>query len=393
MVKEGSCQFKQDQMSLTEVMLELVRAAVLDQDPVLPENTKVDWDKLMDISQEQGVIAWVYDGICKLPVEQQPPRIYRINWGMSAQEIWDRYKLQKSALNDIVSICDHNQIRIMLMKGIGLSGLFPKPESRPSGDIDVYLFDDFEKGNKLFSAKVDQETELHTSFIYKGVEIENHKIFVYHNTKVKGLVGDYLLRHTSDAIITSDGYYTFAPLPNLVYLLMHALNHVNYASEDTIFSLKHILDIGMFIQKNRNQLIPEEVLRTMRELLLDKSFELMVYLSEWLYRVELREYHQNLIERNDLQKIGVLFNKQGLSAPLEHYPSLIKQAHAIHRRYNTLKPIAKYIPKKPKCSLRQITWYLQKLYFVRRLFKLPDGESTSLALKNKFSRRRRVVVN
>lgn len=79
-------------------MYELVRAAVLDKVPAIPNDVSIDWDKLMDLSQEQRLIAWVGDGVCKLPPEQQPPRQYRINWGLSAHEIWDRYELQKSRI-------------------------------------------------------------------------------------------------------------------------------------------------------------------------------------------------------------------------------------------------------------------------------------------------------
>ena len=350
----------QNQMSLTEIMLALVRAAVLDQKPSVSTNTIIDWDRLMDISKEQGLIAWVYDGICKMPPEQQPPRLYRINWGLSAQDIWDRYELQQAVLHDIISICEHHQMRVLLLKGIGLSNLFPKPQSRPSGDIDVYYFDDFEKGNQLFGAGADSETELHTSFIYNGVEVENHKIFVYHNTKVKGLVGEYLLNHTSDAIKTDAGYYILAPMPNLVYLLMHALNHVNYASEDTIFSIKHILDIGMFIKKNKAQLPSHEVFRVMQELLLDKSFELIVYLSEWMLHIDLKEYHHNLIASKDLIQIEVLFNEKGLSLHMAHYSSLIMQIFAVLKRYYKLRPISKYIPMKPQKGLLRITIHMLK---------------------------------
>lgn len=388
MTKESSDPHMTTQMSLTEVMLELVRAAVMDRDPIIPKNTVIDWDKLMDIAQEQGLIAWVYDGICKLPAEQQPPRIYRINWGMSAQDIWDRYELQKSVLQDLISICEQHQMRLMLLKGIGLSGLFPNPQSRPSGDIDIYLFDDFEKGNELFGAVMDHETELHTCFIYKGVEIENHKLFVYDNSEVKGLVGKYLLNHTSDTIKTDVGYYTFAPIPNFVYLLMHALNHVNYESEDTIFSLKHILDLGMFLHKNQSQLPPAEILWVVWKLHLEESFELIVYLSEWLLQIDLKKYHQYRINPKDLKKIDVLFNKHGLSVPLERYPTLIKQSCAIWKRYRTLKPISKYIPVKPKCGLFRITNHMQWSFFLRRLFNLPEKGSVKENLKKKFARRK-----
>jgi len=279
----------------------------------------------------------------------------------------------------------------MLLKGLALSDLFPNPHSRPSGDIDIYLFGDFEKGNKLFSSGQCPETELHTSFEYRGVEIENHKIFVYNNSKVKGMVGEYLLDHTNDVVLSPHGYYTVAPLPNLVYLLMHALNHVNYASEDTIFSLKHILDLGMFVRRNRLKLTPDEVFETMKRLHLSKSFELIIYLSEWLLNDDLKEYHHNNIKINDLKIIKRLFENYGLSIPLPHHSSLIKQSSCIWNRYRLLKPISKYIPQKPQNGLYRVSLGIQRSYLAHLLFCVPDEVPVRASLKEKISSRKRVL--
>ena len=291
-------------------------------------------------------------------------------------------------LQEIVSICKNNQVRLMLLKWIALSDMFPNPYSRPSGDIDIYLFEDFEKGNKLFSSGQCPETKLHTSFEYRGVEIENHKIFVYNNFKVKGMVGEYLLDHTNDVVLSPHGYYTFAPLPNLVYLLMHALNHVNYASEDTIFSLKHILDLGMFVRQNRSELPPDRVLKTIKELRLAKSFELIVYLSEWLLGDDLKEYHCNIIKVKDLCQIKGLFENYGLSIPLPYHSSLIKQSSCIWNRYRLLKPISKYIPQKPQNGLYRVSLGIQRSYLAHLLFCVPDEVPVRASLRERHSKQK-----
>ena len=137
-------------LTLFEVMLEFVRAAVLNRIPAVPQYLVIDWDKLMDISVEQGVLAWVWDGVCMLPNDQQPPRMYRINFGMSAQKVWDMYEKQWIVLKEIITRCEQSKIRLLLLKGIGLSVMYPKPQSRSCGDIDIYPFEDFDKFNLLF---------------------------------------------------------------------------------------------------------------------------------------------------------------------------------------------------------------------------------------------------
>ncbi len=375
------------ELTLTELMFEFVRAAVLERDPVIPQDAAIDWNRLMDISTEQGLIAWVWDGICRLPQEQQPPRQHRINWGLSAQEIWQRYEHQKEVLSEMVEVCRQNGIRLLLMKGVGLSELYPKPQSRPSGDIDIYLFGDFERGNLLFSDRQCPETELHTSFNYKGIEIENHKIFVYNNSKVKGLVGEYVLNHVQDASLGADGYYALPPMANLAYLLMHALNHVNYESGDTILSIRNILDIGMFLQRYKEQLPSNDVYITLKQLKLDKSFELVVYLSEWLLGIDYKEYHIGLVKQKDVVAIRNLFIKQGLAVPYRKEERFFGNSYALWKRYLMLKPISRYIPKKPKCGLLRVTIRRQCSYCIRHLFNLSDEYTIKDGLKLKLKLR------
>ena len=105
--------------SLVSVMLEFVRAAVLEREPSVPQDIEIDWDVLMDMSAEQGLLAWVWDGICKLPTELQPPRQQRINWGLSVQGIWGSYDNQKSVLKELVVVCKQNNMRLLLLKGVG----------------------------------------------------------------------------------------------------------------------------------------------------------------------------------------------------------------------------------------------------------------------------------
>ena len=80
--------------------------------------------------------------------------------------------------------------------------------------IYIFLFDDFDKGKELFGEHEERGTVLHDKYYFKGILIENHKMFVYPNTSVKKLVGQHLLNALDKIVLTSGGYYTFAPLDN-----------------------------------------------------------------------------------------------------------------------------------------------------------------------------------
>ena len=105
----------------------------------------------------------------------------------------------------MVEVCRQNGIRLLLMKGHGLSELYPKPQSRPSGDIDIYLFDDYEKGNFLFGDGVNSFNKKHASYDYHGVHIENHKMPLDTDTKLEREIGAYLQSDIGNVCLSTTG--------------------------------------------------------------------------------------------------------------------------------------------------------------------------------------------
>ena len=351
-------------MTTYEVMLSLTRAAVLGEEASLPEGLTVDWDELFEISAEQGTLAWVWDAVCSLPQKHLLSRLQAINWGLSAQEIWDTYQKQHQVLLQMIKVCQENHIQLLLLKGIGLSQLYPKPESRPCGDIDIYLFDDYEKGNKLFCEGSVSETDLHSEFHIDQVHIENHKLLIFPNTKTKKAVGQYVLDHIDDVILSEEGYYVLPLLPNLAYLLMHTLNHFNYIDSSKVISIRNVIDLAVFIYKNQSELPSKETYQILRSLYLDKSFEMIVLLSERLLNVDLSQYHVGLVKTKDAEQIIKIL----LEKPCFHFEEdwpFLKKSYALWNRFYKLYPLTRYVPKKPKNGLFRLFFRRQCGLLVR----------------------------
>lgn len=338
----------------SEIIIELMRAAVLDRPPKLPADISINWDELMDYCAPQGILAWVWDSVCKLPQSQKPARIQSINWALSAQEIWDTSEKQVNVLKQIIEKCDNNHIRVLLLKGIGLSNLYPKPESRSCGDIDIYLFGDYEKGNMILGNNHFEETALHSELIYDGVTVENHKMLIFPNTKTKKSVGNYLLDRLDQTCLMENGYYVFSPIPNLVYLLMHTLNHISYVYTLPIISIRNLVDLAMFVYKNQSNLPPQTCYQVLKTLKMDKSFEMVICLSELLLDVDLSRYHYGLISNKDIELIQKFFLKLVFDKYVES-SNVLENSRWLWNRYRKLLPISRYIPRKPRNSLFYVT--------------------------------------
>lgn len=314
----------EDIESLTETMLEFVRASVLEREPQIPRETIIDWDRLMDISSKQGLLAWVWDGICKLPIEQQPPRLQRINWGLSAQEIYNGYDKQEKVLKEMIDICNLNGLKLLVFKGFSLCNLYPKPEFRPSGDIDIYLFGEYDKGNELFSGGEMKKNEKRSEFEYKGVKVENHRYFFPQFFKKYVAIDRYLKSAAHNSSVKSkEGYFVFSNSGNLVINVVHAITHI--ANTKDPLTIRSLLDIGMLLYRNPSELSPERCREVMDELKMTHSFDLIVRICEWITGIDFSKYYIDNIPLSDIRSFKsqlenvCLHNGKGAEGSIKQY--------------------------------------------------------------------------
>lgn len=301
---------------LEEYMIALLRCGILDEKPMpLQPSSRVDWDRMMDIASSQGILAWVWDGIVKLPKEFQPPRQQAINWGLSVQEIWDRYHKQKQVLVRMLEVLHQNNIRLLLFKGIALSELYPSPHSRPSGDIDFYLFGDYEKGNALFAKDNVTKTNKRTGFDYKGVHIENHRIFLNAYTKMQVNAIKFLEGTLDDVVLTKDGYYIMSPTACIIYQIMHFIAHLDDTSNP--LSFRFIVDFGVTMNYYQKQVNPNELKLSLDNLKITNVFCLLLKLVETTLGMTFESFLYKEVSTKDcIAVINLMDNRPKQNVPL-----------------------------------------------------------------------------
>lgn len=130
-------------MDSTEIsLLKLLRFAVSSK--ALCGNTLFGggngWAKIFKVAAHQGVSAIILDAIECFPVAQRLDNPLLLKWvgqTMVMERMYEKHKVQIAAIAGLYK--EHN-IRMLLLKGYGCSLCYPKPEHRPTGDIDIYLF-------------------------------------------------------------------------------------------------------------------------------------------------------------------------------------------------------------------------------------------------------------
>lgn len=231
-------------------LLKLLRFASF-QDYVLPDtllSDNIDWRAVYALALHQGISAIVLDGIGRLPKEIRPSKPILLQWIGQATMMEQMYAKHRGIISSLASVFAKDGIRMLLLKGYGCSLCYKKPEHRPTGDIDVYLFGRQDEADilveKQLGIKVHREYHKHSTFNYGGVEVENHAKFIDDVSHKSNIRFESILMSVLDKeeCLPSpiDNVLLPSPTFNALFLLRHTGEH--FASNE--ITLRHVLDVG-----------------------------------------------------------------------------------------------------------------------------------------------------
>lgn len=224
------------------------------------EVSNQDWEDIFNHGVQQSIAAILFDGLQRLVdaqldlAFQLPERNLKMKWFAHAMQVEKRYKRQEQVIASLAKFYSEHDIKMMILKGYGLSLLYPIPSRRPSGDIDIWQFGEEERSDRLICEKlgirIDTSHHHHTVFIFNGVTVENHYDFVNQYSSLsnrdfeKEMHG--LVKAQTAETVKVNGHQVFLPPAtfNAVFLMRHMGQH--FAS--TEIALRHIVDWAMFVK-------------------------------------------------------------------------------------------------------------------------------------------------
>ena len=239
--------------------------------------TPGSWERIYRMAADHGLSAVVWDGICRLPAAQQPPRETRIRWALSAEKLEERYRHQQQTASKLAARFSEEGLRMLLLKGLGLSRDYPLPEHRECGDIDIYLYGESDKGDRILheiGAHPYFDVPKHSEYVWDGVLIENHRtILNVRRNRTERELNALLVR-----LLEKDGTHGLVPgiqTPpatfNAIFLIRHAAVH--FQKEGIV--LRHLCDWACFLTRHWDE-IDHALFRTaMEDYRMDRFADLM----------------------------------------------------------------------------------------------------------------------
>jgi hypothetical protein len=246
-----------------QIVLKLIRKAI-DSSFSWLIDVNSDWKAVVEFALKQGVVGISFDSFQQIreSIDQKyhPNELELMAWFGYTNILEKKYEAHKVAIDKLASFYQQHDIKMMLLKGDGLSLYWPVPKHRPSGDMDIYLFGDWEKADKLVSDKlgiqVDEGHEHHTCFTFEGESIENHYDFIN-------------IKHNKSAVwieaklkeLAGTSSYPSADF-NAIFLIRHLGQH--FAGEEV--TLRQVLDWGFFMRSENKNVNWKEIIPFLKKM-------------------------------------------------------------------------------------------------------------------------------
>lgn len=235
--------------------------------------TDDEWQSIYRTAVRQGVAGIAWDGLQLLAAQgaEAPGRTLKIRWALTVERIEKLYAKQLRVLERLAVFYRGNAIPVMLLKGYGLSRLFPRPEHRPCGDIDLWLYGRQAESDELmrraWNTDIDREAHHHTTFSIDGVPVENHFDFLNVHSHPSNRTIERILKRRAEEPgeeIPLGGAPVQLPSVdfNALFLLRHAAVH--FAAQE--IGVRYLADWTVFIERCHGEIDWNALLQTARRM-------------------------------------------------------------------------------------------------------------------------------
>lgn len=161
------------------LFIQLLRVAIGKQFSVCGQWPEQQWADVVNTAKKQSLLGIVAYAASILPEDEKPPRQFKIQLALLAETIQEKNKLLSTLASEIYRRFISLGVRTCLLKGQGVAMLYPCPDFRQPGDIDLWIEGDrreimqclssnFQIGNILY-----HHADLKV-FKDKKVEVEAH---------------------------------------------------------------------------------------------------------------------------------------------------------------------------------------------------------------------------
>lgn len=276
---------------IVQVFFKLIRISLGESTNDFPILNNDQWRNIYTLSRQQAILGVVFSAVKKLPEKKTPPRELTLKWIVATEQIKQRNRhLDKIALK-IETLFNANNFISCILKGPGMAQLYPNPELRVSGDIDVWINGDrrdiisFVRNNSKSSQIVYHHID---GLKIDDIDVEIHFIPSYManpfaNNRLQQWMQDVKTKQFNHSINICGGKIHTPTLAfNRVFILHHIYRHFFYEG----VGLRQMMDFYYVLKQGFTKEEQEDTQRIYKKLNLLNFAGATVYVLREIFGLE-----------------------------------------------------------------------------------------------------------
>ena len=120
-------------------LFELIQVSLGTRDELSSSLGSDAWIKILYEARRQAIVGVLMDGIERLSDIQKPPKEVLLQWICETHVVEQNWLLHDKRAKELSLLFRKDSIESCILKGVGLSLLYPNPKRRIGGDIDLWV--------------------------------------------------------------------------------------------------------------------------------------------------------------------------------------------------------------------------------------------------------------
>lgn len=243
------------------LLFDLIQVAIGQRSELSYPPSKEEWFILYNEATKQSVVGIAFEGVQKLPKDQWPPQALLFEWIGASEQIKVQNRLLNKRTSEVSKLFEDAGFRSCILKGQGNALMYPIPDSRTSGDVDIWV--DGERRTVhdfvISMTKNAEDGDMHITMpVFKDVMVEVHYKPRYMNTPrydkcLMRFFEEYRDEQFEHKVALPSGEWQIA-VPtvefNIVYQMSHLMGHFFVEG----IGLRHFIDYYYVLKAYRNEI-------------------------------------------------------------------------------------------------------------------------------------------
>ena len=267
--------------------IELIQISLGKRDSFSVPKKDLDWSGLFETAKKQAIAGVLFTGVENKGKEYGIPRDILFQWFGVVNRLNGANEVLNERAKDVAKLLEKSDFRCCVLKGQGTALMYPHPEHRQCGDIDIWVDGKRDEILKFIRgiAPIGHIDVKHTDWhVFTDAEVEVHFIptWFYNpftNKKLKQWIG--LQKKEQFQNMSVLGFNTPTIPFNLVYSLIHIYRHLF----DNGIGLRQLLDY-YYILLHSSDSERTEAMNVLRSFKMERFAAAVMFVQQKVFNID-----------------------------------------------------------------------------------------------------------